>query len=108
MPMYDFKCEDCGKIKAELIPTYIEVEDACIRCPACDGDSFRIFTLGKGVSAGEGRTMWSKAMGINPEQIQQMNKRYPHHKYHPITGDLQVNGPVHQKKLAKELGMAIH
>jgi putative FmdB family regulatory protein len=102
VPLFDFECSKCKRITEEIHRYPREKSE----CPECGAESRRIFTVG-GRRHGECREIWSKAMGINPNQIAEMKERFPHHEYHPVTGDLKVKGYEHQKQLAKELGMAI-
>ncbi len=101
MPLFDFQCKKCSKIDEQMhrYPRETSV------CPDCGGESKRLFTTRRRNAVA--RTIWSKAMGVGPHQVKEMKKLYPHHNYN-ADGDLEVNGYQHQKRLAKELGMALH
>ncbi len=107
MPTFDYKCKDCGE-SFEVFSPVIGVPAGRVACEICkNGRARRMYTLGPGVSSGAGRSFWSKAMGVLPEQISEMKRHYPDHTYHPTTGDLLVEGPQHRNKLCKELGMTV-
>jgi putative FmdB family regulatory protein len=42
MPIYEFKCQDCGKVREELLP--INAIDIQSICPNCGGISQRILS----------------------------------------------------------------
>lgn len=77
-----------------------------IPCKLCLGMAKRIFSLGRGVRSGGSSTIYSRSMGVHPNQIPEMEKRFPGRRYAP-DGRLKVNGFEHQKKLAKEHNMVI-
>lgn len=103
MPAYDFECS-CGVVTEDLFtiskcPTHIS-------CPECGGIAERIISRRSGGNA-ESREMYSKAFGINPDQIPEMKRRFPEDEYHPVTGAMRIKGFSHQKRIAKRLGMVI-
>lgn len=102
MAIFDYKCSKCGDVTEHVL---LKAEGS-MPCPKCGQPAKRIFSVGN-KNHGETHEMWSVAMGINPDQIPEMKKRFPHHEYHPVTGDLKVKNYQHQKQLAKELGMCI-
>jgi len=82
-------------------------------CPECNGKHYRLRFLKEpkkkknfvnidGTSRGNPRLSW--AMGVNRQDIPEMQKRYPDRKYHPKTGQLLVESRQHKKKLMKEHG----
>jgi len=101
MPLFDYKCSKCGEIQEH----FLKKPRKFMKC-SCGGMAKRLFTLGCRQAPPE-TPIWSKSMGVAPDQIKEMNRIYPHHEYHPETGDLRVRNYQHQKKLAKELGMAV-
>ena len=104
MPAYDFECDKCETVTEDSFP--ISKRPPHIKCPKCGGKAVRIFTVNSKHNA-ESRVIWSKAFGINPDQIPEMMKRFPGDEYNPVTGAMRVKGFQHQKKVAKRLGMVI-
>ena len=106
MPMYDFKCEisECNHIIEELFP--MSDCPSYILCSECGNRAYRIISSGSRKHA-ESSEMWSKAFGINPDQITEMKRRFPDDEYHPVTGAMKIKGYQHQQKVAKRLGMII-
>ncbi len=100
MPVFDYQCENCGKIKEHFLKEAVPA----VACD-CGKMAKRLFTLGR--MAPPETPIWSKSMGVSPEQIPEMNKVYPHHEYHKGTGDLRVRNAKHRDKLAHELGMTV-
>ena len=105
MPLHDYKCQECGHVEEELHRGPGLAKELGV-CPVCGGESKKIYSAGMRRHA-EGTEIWSKAMGVNPDQIPQMKKLYPDHEYHPETGDLRIRGFQDQKRKARELGMEI-
>ncbi len=104
MPLFDFKCEKCGDVITDQL--FRKDPPILIPCKLCPGMAKRIFSLGRGAGSGESRTIYSRSMGVHPNQIADMEKRYPGRKYSP-DGKLEVKGFQHQKRLAKEHNMVI-
>lgn len=101
MPVFDFQCQECGVVDEVFLP---KVKRSG-KCSACGSRTKRLFTLGR--RANPESPIWSKAMGVAPQQITEMNEIYPDHEYHPLTGDLRVRNAGHRDKLAQQLGMAV-
>jgi len=102
--MYDFECEQCGTITEDMF--LIDERPDYILCPKCQERAIRIISHRVKGNA-ESREMWSKAFGINPDQIPEMRQRFPEDEYHPVTGAMKIKGFKHQKQIAKRLGMVI-
>ena len=103
MPLFDYRCEKCQSIEEKLLP---KVQPS-VPCKVCGAVAKRMFSVGRGSRSGEGRTIWSRSMGINPDQIPEMKKRFPDDNYRPSDGAMEINGYKHQKKIAQRLGMGI-
>ncbi len=107
MPLFDYECKDCGSVFEVFLPGTGNPA-AEIVCELCNKEKARrVYSLGRGGRSGNGRSFWSKSMGVLPEQIPEMKQHFPDHTYHPQTGDLLVEGPRHRNKLCKELGMIV-
>jgi len=102
VPLFDFKCSKCGNVD-EQMHRYPRKTSTC---PVCGSMSKRIFTLGRGSQSGEGRVIYSSAMGCHPDQIPEMKRHFPHHEFTP-DGRMIVRGPAAQKRIAKELNMVV-
>lgn len=101
MPVFDFQCQECHQVHEVFLPKVKRTG----KCSACGSRTKRLFTLGR--RAAPESPIWSKAMGVSPNQIKEMNAIYPEHQYHPETGDLRVMNAGHRDKLAAQLGMAV-
>lgn len=104
MPLFDFECKNCRKVVEDKF--FRKDPPNSMQCPICGHPAYRIFSLGRGVRSGESRTIYSRSMGVHPNQIAEMERLHPGRKYAP-DGRLEVNGFEHQKKLAKEHNMVI-
>jgi len=103
MPLFKFKfvCENCG-VEEEK---FFKVSPVTIICSICSGTSVRtVIPVHK--TRGGSRTIYSRSMGVHPNQIADMDRQHPGRKYAP-DGRLEVNGFQHQKKLAREHNMVI-
>lgn len=103
MPLFDFKCEKCGDVQERF---FRKDPPTLAPCEICPGMAKRIFSLGRGSGSGGSRTIYSRSMGVHPNQIAEMERIHPGRKYAP-DGRLEVNGFQHQKELAKEHNMVI-
>jgi putative FmdB family regulatory protein len=101
MPIYDYKCEKCENIQEEFRP--ISEYKCNSLCEKCGALAKRIITGGV-IKSGEGSPRWSKAFGINPQQIPKMKKKHPDDVYRS-DGAMLVKNPKHEKELCKRFGM---
>jgi hypothetical protein len=107
MPLFrfEFKCENCHSIEEK----FFKSPPITAVCSDCSGVSVRTAIPGRKTrrkTRGEIKTIYSRSMGVHPNQIADMEKNHPGRKYAP-DGRLEVNGFQHQKKLAKEHNMVI-
>src|SRR5947209_18260328 len=82
MPIYEYRCLDCGEVFSHLVLTFT---DASGRrpCPACGGEQARrlmsTFSVGGRVDPGPGRaawpTSWDDTNGGDPETLGYWRKR---------------------------------
>ena len=82
MPIYEYRCLDCGEVFSHLVLTFT---DASGRrpCPACGGEQARrlmsTFSVGGRVDPGPGRaawpTSWNDTNGGDPETLRYWRKR---------------------------------
>ena len=103
MPLFKFKfvCEDCG-IEEEK---FFKISPITIVCSVCSGVSNRT-VIPVRRTRNESSTIFSRSMGVHPNQIAEFEKRFPGRKY-ALDGRLEVNGFQHQKRLAREHNMVI-
>jgi hypothetical protein len=104
MPLFKFKfvCEDCGVEEEKFLKT----SPITIVCSACSGVSNQTIVSGHKTRGSGSSTMYSRSMGVHPNQIPEFERRFPGRKYAP-DGRLEVNGFQHQKKLATEHNLVI-
>lgn len=99
---FSYTCENCEK----KTDKFFKSSSGTIVCPDCSGLAKITFSSASKTRGGTSRTTYSRSMGVHPDQIPGMEKRFPGRKYAP-DGRLEVNGYNHQKKLAKEHNMVI-
>ena len=104
MPLFKFKfkCDNCHNIEER----FFKVSPATIVCSVCSEISVRINSIIPKTRGGVSRTIYSRSMGVHPDQIPEMEKNHPGRKYAP-DGRLEINGFQHQKKMAKEHNFVI-
>jgi len=103
--MINFECRNKTCYFEELY----EYGKAPHSCPKCGGRWFTLRFL-KGPKkkkkfvniAYSDNERWSWSMGVNRQDISEMNRKYPDRTYHPKTGQLLVKNRPHKKKLMKE------
>lgn len=108
--MLEFQC----KYRSCWFNKIYEDDIAPLKCPKCGSRNYRLCFLKEpkkktpivnidGTSKGNPRLSWS--MGVNPQDIPTMMKKYPDRKYHPETGQLLVESRQHKKRLMHEHNM---
>ena len=103
MPLFKFGfiCEGCGKQEDR----FFKNPPPTIVCSSCSDFAKLISRLPRKTRGGS-KTIYSRSMGVHPDQIPEMERIHPGRKYAP-DGRLEVKGFEHQKKLAKEHNMVI-
>ena len=82
MPIYEYRCLDCGEVFSHLVLTFTGASTQK-PCPACGGEQARrlmsTFTLGGKVDPGPGRTAWPTSWndtnGGDPETLRYWRNR---------------------------------
>ena len=82
MPIYEYRCLDCGEVFSHLVLTFTD-ESGQRPCPVCGGEQARrlmsTFTVGGRVDPGPGRaawpTSWNDTNGGDPETLRYWRKR---------------------------------
>jgi putative FmdB family regulatory protein len=100
MPIYEYKCPNCGT-KEEVITTKYEPSEF-ISCK-CGSRKKKIISLPNTDLKNNERL--SSTMGVNPRQIKEAEKRFPGSKYTP-DGRLIINNRQDKIKKCKERGLS--
>src|SRR2546430_10435450 len=82
MPIYEYRCLDCGEVFSHLALTFTDASGQR-PCPVCGGKQARrlmsTFTVGGRVDPGPGRaawpTSWNDTNGGDPETLRYWRKR---------------------------------
>jgi putative FmdB family regulatory protein len=82
MPMYEYRCEECGEVFSVLLRHYAEGAEPQ-SCPGCSGRQTRrlvsLFAVGGRVNPGPGRaawpTSWEDTNGGDPETLRYWRRR---------------------------------
>src|SRR6266566_433285 len=82
MPIYEYRCLDCGEVFSHLVLTFTDASGQR-PCPVCGGEQARrvmsTFTVGGRVDPGPGRTAWPTSWndtnGGDPETLRYWRKR---------------------------------
>lgn len=53
---------------------------------------------------GYGKEMESQALGVHPDQIPEMQRRHPHHRFNPVTGAMLIGSHQEFKRVLKDVG----
>lgn len=108
MPLYTYRCDKCGLV-FEYIECIVKRNDAQV-CPGCNGPASRDFEheCQKRSHVNEDHPRYSKAMGVNPEQIAEAEKNFPGSEYMksgPNAGDLIIKNRQHKLYEMKRRGL---
>jgi putative FmdB family regulatory protein len=105
MPVYEYKCTVCGKSHEEV--RQIRHRDLTSPCPEpqCDGACERdvVASMSPHTDTGYQSPILSEALGVDPSQIADAQKRFPHHKFTP-DGRMILESHQERSKVLKELG----
>lgn len=94
MPIYDYKCNKCGK-ETEQVRS-IDDRNSPFKCK-CGGKLKRVWSNPHHINATMvNNERWSETMGINPDQIPEAMKLFPGSEYHPETGALKIKNRKHK------------
>lgn len=50
------------------------------------------------------KEMESEALGVNPSQIPEIQKQFPHHRFNPKTGAMLIGSHQEMKRVLKDIG----
>ena len=107
MPMYAFRCTECGHKESFLLP--IKGRHACPNCPKCGTHK----TMERDVSAEGGAStnkqydnpIYSESMGVAPDQVGERRAKFPDIP-HTDDGRVIINSLADQNRITKQLGFA--
>lgn len=108
MPLYCYVCSKCGH-KFEYLECMARRNELQV-CPGCGGPSGRDVESeahGNSDTVAQDHIRYSKAMGVNPEQIPSAEKAFPGSEYvksGPHAGDLIIRNRQHKLKEMKRRG----
>ena len=110
MPHYVFKCTKCGLIQGHILP--ISQRNNTQVCVGCTGPAERnieaeLASMGGVDATTKERVRYSKAMGVNPEQIAEAERNFPGSEYvksGPNAGDLIIRSRQHKLAEMKRRG----
>lgn len=106
MPVYVYKCDVCGRTEDRVL-SVAERDNGVIQCPnaLCSGATRRDFASEHVHSTDQEyhTPVYSNALGINPIQIPEAMKRFPHHEYTP-DGRMVFRSHAQRNRVLKELG----
>jgi putative FmdB family regulatory protein len=118
VPRYEYVCDVCGFREDQVRP--ISARDQADPCPACprrqrkrcpgetvpDGFLRRDVVAGMKPHTDTGYQVpiLSNSAGINPDQIPQMKRQFPHHEFHP-DGRMIFTSHGHRERCLKDIGM---
>jgi len=101
MPLYEYRCPEHGDFE-QFNP--VSEYETPFACPECGELSDRIVSLANTPMAGYDVPLRSNAMGINPKQVADASRRFPHRKYDSETGERIFHSHHERSKALKEEG----
>ena len=72
------------------------------KCPKCGAPSERDYTPSN--SQGHWKEYASDALGVHPDQVPEMKKMFPHHRFNS-QGQMLIGSHTEFKRVLKDLGM---
>jgi putative FmdB family regulatory protein len=105
MPMYTYRCDNkkCGlPFDAQVS---VAMRDQTIMCPKCAHTCNRdeIASMRPHTDTGYSKAILSDALGIDPSQIPEAQKKFPSHRYAP-DGRMIFESHTERKRVLKDLG----
>lgn len=120
MPVYVYKCDVCGTTEDHI--RRVADRNDLPPCPACTHDTKHypggnfmeevpdVQRMQRDITAEGGHTdtgyqneILSEALGIDPSQISEAKKRFPHHNFAP-DGRMILTSHGERKRVLRELG----
>jgi putative FmdB family regulatory protein len=103
MPTYTYVCKTHGAFdESRLIAT----RDEPASCPECKKPAKRdaMASIKPHTDTGYQTEMVSEALGVNPDQIPEIQKQFPHHRFNPKTGAMLIGSHQEFKRVLKDIG----
>lgn len=119
MPRYEYVCSRCDH-REDQVRT-VAARDEVRQCTACAPERELLKAAGVApmpaymrrdavasmqphTDTGYQSPLLSNSAGINPEQIPEMRRRFPHHEFHP-DGRMIFNSHAHRERCLRDIGM---
>jgi len=104
MPTYVFKCRACEHSHDEQ--RQISQRDEAATCPLCESRSERDVVASMRVNSTDqeySQPIYSNALGVPVNQIDQAKKTFPHHEFTP-DGRMVLRSHAQRNRVMKDLG----
>lgn len=102
MPTYDQRCTKCKHEFEDFRFIAHHAEDPV--CPKCGAKTKRFIGSREQMAPGFDVEMESEALGVNPSQIREIQKQFPHHRFNPHTGAMLIGSHQEKKRILKDIG----
>lgn len=99
MPMYEMACPNGHRFE---VFGHMANPPTTGACPICQSPGERVWSSPAGRVFQE---QLSEALGVDPSQIAEAIKWYPHHRFHP-DGRMILSSPSEKRQVLKDLGYA--
>ena len=100
MPIYDFKCEECGNEQHEIT---LSIRENVPEPECCGTRMIRDYRTGRGHNAGYDKPILSDALGVHPSQLKAEQVRHPDREYTP-DGRLVIRSHQDRERYLKQDG----
>lgn len=100
MPLYEFHCAKCGTTSDRLFRMNDRPKTVKCNC----GARAKHVIAAPHTDREYQRPVYSDALGINPRQISAAMRAFPHHEYHPTTGQMILRSHRQRQQALKDLG----
>ena len=105
MPVYCFRCPDCGKVTERTCD--MAARPQVVRC-RCGSDASRDFASERHCTSAPGAwPMVSRALGVPRTKVDEMRRKYPHHVYRD-DGAMVLADRSQRRQVLRDLGYADH
>jgi putative FmdB family regulatory protein len=104
MPTYEYACNVCSHREDKV--RVIAKRDQTSACPKCSAGVMHrdvAASMRPHTDMGFQTPVYSDSLGCNPEQIPEMQRRFPHHEYLP-DGRLVMRSHTERTRIIKEMG----
>lgn len=104
MPVYEYVC--AKQHVFSTVTTIAKRDDPGMTCPTCGSRAWRdaVASMRPHTETGYQKEMESEALGVNPSQIPEIQKQFPHHRFNPKTGAMLIGSHQEMKRVLKDIG----